>query len=276
MNALSSLEEIFDITSKIRDKKRGFITNFYLEELRHSIWIKKKNFYYEWNGDTCFLFRKTEHYWNAFYLSTSTEELGRALSELNQKYSNASLIFDIVGRQETCDVLMPVFQANGFFQESSLARYIRINNAPIENDLEIKKVQRATIEQAREANRLLHQYMDERIEQIPDIEEYEEWAKLGHILVYLVDDKIAGFFDYEKNKSTTMTRHWLVLPEYRGHHIGATLYHRFLYEANDTKRILSWIIQSNEISIKNHVHYGFKRENLFDYIMTNEKTANKS
>lgn len=276
MNALGSLEEIFEITSAIRNKERGFITNFYPEALRHSIWIKKKSFFYEWNGDTCFLFRKNERYWNAFYLSTSIEELGRALSELNQECSDASLIFDIVGRQETCDMLLPVFQANGFCQESSLARYIRINSIPFENDQEAERVQRATIEQAREANRLLHQYMDERVEQIPDIEEYEEWAKLGHILVYLVDDKIAGFFDYEKNKSTTMPRHWLVLPEFRGQHIGAILYRRFLYEANDTKRILSWIIQSNEISIKNHIHYGFKRENLFDYIMTNKKTTNKS
>lgn len=276
MKAVNSLEEIFEITSEIRDRGVGFITNFYPEELRHSIWVKKKVFFYEWNGDTCFLFRKRKRYWNAFYLSTTIEELGRALLELSQEYSNVSLIFDIVGRQEACDVLLPVFQANGFCQESSLARYIRINNAPIENDPEMERVQKATVEQAREANKFLYQYMDERIEQIPDIEEYEEWAKLGHILVYLVNGKIAGFFDYEKNKSTMMPRHWLVLPEYRGHHIGAALYRRFLYEANDTKRILSWIIQSNEISIKNHVYYGFRRENLFDYIMTNKKAVNES
>ena len=270
MERIESIDKIRQLTTETRAKGKGFLTNFYLDEFKHSIWIGKGSLLYEWIVDTCFLFRRTSNYWNAFYMTPSLEDLDHSLFEVGRKYNEYSLIFDVVGRQEKCSVVIPVFKQNGFFEENSLVRFIRINT-PIELDQEIALVKRASLEQTHLVHHLLHQYMDERVEQIPEIEEYEQWGKLGHILVYYVNDEIAGFFDYEKNVTTTHTRHWLVHPKFRGRHIGSVLFRRFLYEANDTKRILSWVIRSNDISIQNHYHYGFRMENMFDYIMTNNK-----
>ncbi len=270
MENIHSIEQLFSINASIRNKSRKFITNFYFEELRHSIWINKQTLFYEWVGDTCFLFRKNASFWNAFYISTDIEELNSSLNFLAPKLNDQTLIFDLVGKKNTCEQLEASFLKHGFSRRSSLVRFSKINTCPIENDTEIEKVQRATLEQAKEANKLLHQYMDERIEQIPDMEEYEEWQKLGHILVYLVDNSIAGLFDYEQSSSTTFPRHWLVHPNHRGHHIGTILFRRFLYESNSTKRIVSWVIENNAISIRNHHLTGFKEENLYDYIMSNK------
>ena len=269
MERIESIDKIRQLTTEVRAKRKGFVTNFYLEEFRHSIWIAKGLLFYEWIEGVCYLFRKTANYWNTFYIASSLDELAHSLFEVHDRYKEFSLIFDVVGRQEQCDGLIPLFHQSGFFEESSLVRFIRINT-PIELDQEIAKVNRASLEQTRIVHGLLHQYMDERIEQIPDIEEYEHWGTLGHVLVFDVDGEIAGFFDYEKNLSTMIPRHWLVLPSFRGQHIGSILYRRLLYEANDTKRILSWVIRTNDISIESHYHYGFKMENMFDYIMTNK------
>lgn len=270
MERVESIEQIRQLIAEVRAKRKGFLTNFYLDEFKHSIWIGKGSLLFEWIADTCFLYRKNANYWNVFYLTSSLDDLNHSLFEVNHKYKEHSMIFDVVGRQEQCNEMLPVFTQNGFFVESSLVRFIRINT-PVELDREIASVERASLEQTHLVHRLLNEYMDERVEQIPDIEEYEHWGKLGHILVYIVDGEIAGFFDYEKNMTTTQTRHWLVHPDFRGRHVGAALFRRFLYEANDTKRILSWVIRTNDISIRNHYHYGFKMENMYDYIMTNKK-----
>lgn len=270
MERVESIDKIRQLVAEVRAKRKGFLTNFYLDEFKHSIWIDKGTLCYEWIEDSCFLFRKTANYWNVYYLAASLNDLSRSLEEMNRGFNNYSLIFDVVGRQEQCAELIPVFKQIGFVEESSLVRFIRLNT-PVEFDREIAKVERASLEQTRLAHGLLLQYLDERIEQIPDIEEYEYWGSLGHVLIYEEDGKIAGFFDYEKNSSTMIPRHWLVLPAFRGRHIGSILYRRLLYEANDTKRILSWVIRTNDVSINSHYHYGFKMENMFDYVMTNKK-----
>lgn len=269
MKKVESIAQLMLLQSEVRDKRKGLLTNFYLDEFKHSIWIGKGSLYFEWIGDTCLLYRKTNNYWNAYYIAPSIEDLAAALKEAKTNYSDYSLIFDVVGRKEQCDVLVPIFIQNGYVEESSLVRFIRINT-PVEYDDELATITRANLEQTHLVHGFLHQYMDERIEQIPDIEEYEHWGELGHILICQIDGEIAGFFDYEKNASTMIPRHWLVLPDFRGRHLGSVLYRRLLYEANDTKRILSWVIQTNEISIQSHFHYGFKKENMFDYIMTNK------
>ena len=270
MKKVESIAQLQQFQSNVRAKHKRFLTNFYFDEFKHSIWIGKGSLYYEWISDTCFLFRKTNNFWNTYYISPSLDELSESLKEVKCEYNENSLIFDIVGRREQCDVLIPIFIQNGYVEESSLVRFIRINT-PIEYGDELALVTRADLEQTHLVHGYLHQYMNERVEMIPDIEEYEHWGELGHILIFQLDGEIAGFFDYEKNSSTMIPRHWLVLPNYRGKHIGSILYHRLLYEANDTKRILSWVIQTNERSIQSHFHYGFKMENMYDYIMSNVK-----
>jgi GNAT superfamily N-acetyltransferase len=269
MERIESIDKIRQLIAEVRAKRKGFLTNFYLDEEKHSVWIDKGVLYYIWEEDTCFFIHKKDSFWYVYYISTESIELRRALGCLKEKYNDISLVFDVVGRWEQCQQLLPLFQSNGFEEESSLVRFIKTTTF-MERDSEIEAIQFANSEQVRQAHALLCRYMDDRVEQIPYMEEYENWGRLGHVLVCMVDGNIAGLFDFEKNATTMMTRHWLVHPDYRGKHIGAVLFRRFLYEANDTKRILSWVIRSNTVSIKNHLNYGFKEENLYDFVMTNK------
>lgn len=270
MLQVESIENIRQLMSIVRDAHKGYITNFYIDDFKHEIWIKKEVLFYVQIDETFFFIHKNISFWNVFYVSTTLIDLENALVKLLKQYGDNSLIFDLVGREKQCKELLPLFLRCGFKEESSLVRLLRINT-PVEPDEITNRVSIATIEQAKQVHKMLNTYMDVRIEQIPYWEEYENWCKLGHILVYMEGDKIAGFFDYEKNSSTMIPRHWLVHPEFRGKSIGSALYKRLLVDANDTRRILSWVIRTNTISIQSHHHYGFKEEDMFDYILINRK-----
>lgn len=270
MLQVESIEHIRQLMSEVRDAHKGYITNFYLDDFKHKIWINKAVLFYVQIDETVFLIHKNISFWNVFYVSTTLIDLENALVKLLKQYGDNSLIFDIVGREKQCRELLPIFQRCDIKEESSLVRLLRINTQ-VEPDEITSRVSIATIEQAKQVHQMLNTYMDVRIEQIPYWEEYENWCKLGHILVYMEGDKIAGFFDYEKNSSTMIPRHWLVHPEFRGKSIGSALYKRLLVEANDTRRILSWVIRTNTISIQSHHHYGFKEEDMFDYILINKR-----
>ena len=269
MELITSIEKIHEYGTSIRNLKKGFITNFYLSEPRHQLWIDKNTFFYEYIGNTCFFVKEWESFTAVFYNAASKEDLEKDIVAFKNKYDNKSLIFDVVGRMEQCQSLLPLFYDCGFVDEISLVRFLRINT-PVESTDEIMSVQKANHDQVVKIHQMLHYYLNERTEQIPYLEELIEWSDLGHVLVFLDGDKIAGFFDYEKNNTTLIPRHWVVHHEYRGKHIGSILYHRLLWEANDTKRILSWVLRNNTVSIISHHHYGFKEENMFDFVLTNK------
>lgn len=59
----------------------------------------------------------------------------------------------------------------------------------------------------------------------------------------------------------------LVLPEYRNQGVGSELFRQFLWEGRETKQQILWVNQANENAIVRYEHYGFKKENMYDYII---------
>jgi len=138
----------------------------------------------------------------------------------------------------------------------------------MDNNKFISNVSKATIEQITDIYILLNKYFDKRTEQIPFIEELEEYARLNHILVYTDGNKIIGFLIFEINASTLYLRYWFVHPNYRDKKIGSTLLRSFFDEGKNTKRQFFWVIKSNDNALKRYKHYGFTEENMFDYVLT--------
>ena len=116
-------------------------------------------------------------------------------------------------------------------------------------------------------HQLLHQFFNEKTEQIPFAEELEGYAKEGHILVCEESSNLAGFLIYEINATTIYLRYWFTLPDFRDKKVGSRLLRRFFEEGKNTKRQLFWVIRNNENAIKRYKHYGFAEENMYDFIM---------
>lgn len=267
MTHLQSIEEIRNLVAGVRNKRKGFVTNFYLDEFKHHIWIQKGDFFYDIIGETLFFIKNSVTFSNLFYNSTSIETLSDDLKEFKSKYPELVVIVDIVGRDSQCKPFVEALKSQDYAEATSLIRMTRITES-IDYHPD-KSITLATTSEVTDIYNMLHQFFDERTEQIPYIEELLEYAKDGHVLVCHENDILAGFVVYEINATTLYLRYWFTHPAYRDKKIGSRLLKRFFEEGKATKRQLFWVIRTNENAIKRYRHYGFKEENMYDYVMIN-------
>lgn len=269
MDKVISIEKTLELIKEIKNLHKGFITNFYLDEFKHNIWIQKGYFYYEKVNDTCFFIKKDKGFWNVFYCSTDKNDLENSLKLFELTNGDTIIMIDIVGNSEQCKDINNIFFRNGFYEYRSLVRMSKMTQndcTEIAND----RIDFANQFDVKYILALLNKYFDSRCEQIPYLEELEEYAKNKRILVYKENNEILGFLIFEMNKTTLYLRYWFVHPEHRDKKIGSLLLNRFFYEGKDTHRQLFWVITDNENAIKRYVHFGFKNENMYDYVLTNK------
>jgi len=269
MDRIKSVVQIQQLVAEVRAKRRGFLTNFYLDVEKHSVWIDKGVLFFLWEGDTCFLIRKKEKFWNVYFVSTGFEDLEKGIRMLEINSEGAPLMVDVVGRKDQCGALVGLFLKCGYRFSTTFVRMTRIPSVG-EKWLASEKVKLVSLEKVKEIEELLYQFFEDKNEQIPYYEELAFYAKLGHVLACVENDKMMGFLIYEKSPSTLYLRYWFVHPDFRDKKVGSDLMNRFLEQGKDTKRQLFWVRQDNENALNRYRHYGFKEDDMFDYIMTNK------
>ncbi len=265
MQIVKSIEDLQRQVADIRTLRLGFVTNFYLDPVKHSIWIEKGDCFTERVADTLFVIKQSLSFWNVFYCSTSIDALGNDMELFLTRYSDRIMMYDLVGRDIQTKPLVDLFKARGCREASSLVRMTRMTE-PIDYFPD------ATIRPATEkdlpwVSRQLHQYFDERVEQIPYDEELMDFIRHGCILICEEDSNKAGFLVYESNATTLYLRYWFTNPDYRDKKVGSRLLRRFLEVGKATKRQMLWVIRTNETAKVRYQHYGFAEENMYDYVM---------
>lgn len=269
MDKVISIEQILEFITEIKNLHKGFITNFYLDEFKHNIWIQKEHFFYERVNNTFFLIKKDKCFCNMFYCSTDMNELENSLKLFKLANGDIIIMTDIIGNINQCKIINSIFFRNGFREYRSLVRMSKITQkdyTEVVND-HVGFANRCDTTQVFD---LLNKHFDSRCEQIPYLEELEEFAKNKRILLFKENKDVLGFVIFEMNKSTLYLRYWFVHPENRDKKIGSLLLNRFFNEGKDTRRQLFWVISDNKNAIKRYVHYGFNNENMYDYVLTNK------
>ena len=265
MQKVQSIEQLQQLPAEIRSFRRGFITNFFLDPVKHGLWIAKGDCCTERIGSTLFIIKQSPTFWNVFYCSTTLDDFSHDLAEFMTEYPDVTMMFDIVGRDIQCQPVVELFRSKGCKEVTSLVRMTRMTT-PMEY-IPDGSIRKATENDIQKVSLLLHSYFDEQTEQIPYDEELLDYARLGHVLVCEEEGKMAGFLIYELNTTTLYLRYWFTHPDYRDRKVGSRLLRRFFEEGKDTKRQLFWVIRTNENAIVRYRHYGFAEENMFDYVM---------
>lgn len=265
MERVHSIDQLQQQSAEIRALRKGFLTNFFLDPVKHGLWIEKGDCYIEHLGSTLFIVKQSLTFWNVFYCSTTIDEFGTDLSSFMAEHPAKTMMFDIVGRDVQCQPMVELFRSKNCKEATSLVRMTRMAE-PFDyiSDATIRKATEADIPQV---SLLLHKYFDAQTEQIPYDEELTDYARQGHVLVCEEQGLMAGFLIYELNSTTLYLRYWFTHPDFRDKKVGSRLLRRFFEEGRDTKRQLFWVIRSNENAIKRYRHYGFAEENMFDYVM---------
>lgn len=265
MHIVQSIVELQQQIAEIRSLRLGFLTNFFLDPSKHSVWIEKGDCYMERVGNTLFIIKQSPTFWNVFYCSTTTEEFSKNLTTLMTQHPAITMMFDIVGRDVQCKPMVELFVSKGCKEATSLVRMNRMAE-PFDYtpDISIRKATEADIPLV---SQLLHEYFNPQNEQIPYDEELMDYASQEHILVCEELGRMAGFLIYELNGSTLYLRYWFTHPDFRDKKVGSRLLRRFFEDGKDTKRQIFWVIRTNENAIVRYKHYGFNEENMYDFVM---------
>lgn len=266
MQIVKSFENLQRQVAEIRSLRLGFVTNFFPDPVKNGLWIEKGDCFTERINNTLFIIRQSPSFCNVFYCSTTLDVLSADLEAFHSQHICKDLMYDIVGRDVQCQPLVELFKAKGCKEATSLVRMTRMTE-PMEFTPD-STVRYASEKDVPVISQYLHEYFDERTEQIPYDEELKDYTKQGHILVCEENGVMAGFLIFELNATTLYLRYWFTHPEFRDKKVGSRLLRRFFEEGKETKRQLFWVIRSNENAIKRYKHYGFKEENMYDYVMT--------
>ena len=94
MDKIVSIEQLQELIINIRNLRKGFLTNFYLDKFKHSIWIEKGALFYILIDETLFFLKKDIGFSNLFYCSTIVENLSRSLHLLLSSYSETRFMWE--------------------------------------------------------------------------------------------------------------------------------------------------------------------------------------
>jgi ribosomal protein S18 acetylase RimI-like enzyme len=269
MQQVFQLSTLLDAIAEIRNLRKGFITNFYLDEEKHGLWIKKGCLFVEKIEDTLFVVKKNEGFWNVFFNSTTFASFQIDLHRFTYANKQLTLMFDIVANNRMITDFSNVFSKEEYNKYTTLVRMSRIS---LNNETKPSEgVFFANRGQGTEILDILNCYFDRLTEQIPYLEEINKMIDNHEVVVCEKDGKIIGFAIYELSKSTLYLRYWFVHPDYRNMKVGSRVLRQFFYNGKNCKRQQLWVIETNENAIKRYENYGFKAENLYDIVYTNKK-----
>jgi ribosomal protein S18 acetylase RimI-like enzyme len=180
-----------------------------------------------------------------------------------------TLVVDIVTKNELCEEKR-VFEEHRFNIYTSLIRMSYYGNNHHLDGSNSTAVRNATPEDTTAVMELLTFYFDPRAEQLPDMEELTEWIRNSNIILFEKLGKVAGFIIYDLKPKTLYLRYWFVHPDYRDLKIGSHLFKEFLSRGKDTQRKMFWVIRTNQNAINRYLHYGFKEENMYNFVFVNK------
>lgn len=265
MVRIDSIEQIQTFSQSIRSLSKGFITNFYLNVEKHSIWIEAGEFFVYETPECIFFLHNNGTFYHLFFTATSTDSLCVALQKA--PFYDELLSIDILGAKE--NVIKDALVNIGFYEYKSLYRMYHIGCMP---QYEMEKMPDvATIKDLDEINFILNQVFDPLSEQIPTKGELALTISKEGILIFRAEGKIKGLVLFELSKQSLHWRFWWVEERYRDQHVGALLHHSLMNLAKGTKRQMHWVVSTNDNAIKRHEHYGYVAEPLYDYVLLNKK-----
>lgn len=265
MNKLISIAQISDMVADIRNLREGFITNFFLNLDKHTIWIEEGSFFYIKKNKCTFFIKENKGFYNLFFSATDAKALHIALNDLPIMQDLISL--DVVGNEDS--PILKTLEEVGFHRYETIYRMSRVG---LPGDYMFNpEIEEATIEDVPTIKKLLDTHFNALSEQICCEKELEIFVKNHTLLVYRDEVGIRGFIIYELQGLTLYLRYWWVDPECRNLGIGAKLYHSFFNRGKNTKRQIHWLIETNDNARVRYEHYGYKKERFYDYVLLNKK-----
>lgn len=275
-NRLLNNRELQQEIVNIKTLKKGYITNLFLEQGKIERLIEQKKLEIETGNEFVLIFRRNTGFTNVYYAASSKEAMSSRLVELGKE--EELYVLDIIGKDPEIITDIDFFEQNHFHKYTHLNR-MNILKGNEDNDISFTTdihVQMAQISEAANIERELKKHFDAVAEQLPEKEDVISWIENGGLYLYKENEEILGIVIFEINGTTSFLRYWFVNPLHRDKKIGSKLLNQFFYRSRECKRLLFWVIGSNTNAIERYKHFGFKSENLYNYVITNKRIKHET
>lgn len=267
MPRVESYEQTQRFTKLIRQQRKGFVTNFYWDTNKHPYWLAEGSLQYEESDECVLMIHQNEGFVNLYYMATGFDAIS---AMLNRRRNNQDIVVDIVCKGDG-DAEQDAFRQMGFQAYRCLYRMNHVGQIAQTDWFKDDCVNYGSMDDANLVQQALQKDFDPLCEQLPSLKELEDFAERLQLLVIKDGDKLCGFLIAEIIGVSWYLRYWYTSPDYRNLGIGAKLLRASLIDGINTKRQMFWVISDNENAIKRYEHYGFKRENMNDYVMIKRK-----
>ena len=77
MEQVQSIDQLRQLSAEIRSLHRGFMTNFFIDPVKHGLWIEKNDCHFERIGDSLFIIKRSHGFCNVFYCSATLNEFSK-------------------------------------------------------------------------------------------------------------------------------------------------------------------------------------------------------
>ena len=259
---VSSLDQLNALFATVRASGERPLTNFFWDENKHPFWLTEKTLTYDDYPGCVLLTNDNGDFLNLFYYTAGTDALRGALASTEWQ---KQVSLDIVSKAEA-PLEATVFKDCGFEDYRHLYRMSHVGQLPynplLANDTPVAEA--CELEVVRD---MLYENFDPLSEQIPTLYELNEINKKGGIIVYKEQQEVCGFSIFEAKGLTWYWRYWFVSEQHRNKGVGSRLYNGSVKASLQSKRQILWVIDDNDNAIKRHTHFGFKKENMYDYVL---------
>ena len=258
----TSFSHLNGLFAKVRESGERPLTNFFWDENKHPFWLESKTLSYEEYPGCVLLKNDNGEFLNLFYFASNADTLENAMRAMKLEKQTS---LDIVSKSDQ-PIEFSVFRACGFESYKRLYRMSHIGQLPYDPLLANDTCQ-ANLRELEIVREMLYSRFDPLSEQIPTLYELNKINQKGGVIVYKENEEVCGFSIFEDKGLTWYWRYWFVSELHRNKGIGSKLYNGSVKTSLQSRRQILWVIDDNENAIKRHVHFGFKQENLYDYVL---------
>ena len=267
MRKVESFEQTQFFTRQIRSLRKGCVTNFYWDPLKHPYWLAEGSLTYEEFDEGFLMFHNSGAFSSLYYIATDYPTEVLMLQTIQER---ENLVVDVVIRGDNQSAI-EAFKGIGFEPYRSLYRMSHVGQMVQHDWKRDPSVKFGTKADAALVHQVLLKDFDPLAEQIPSLKEIEDFTERGELSVIKDGENLCGFLIAEITGATWYLRYWYTSPDYRNHGIGAKLLRTSLINGITCKRQMFWVLSDNENALKRYEHYGFSRENMNDYVLIKRK-----
>ena len=264
MELVTHSKDVLFAIQKIKVVGDRFLTNFYPDFKKINVWIEEKLLFKFEYSNSVFYIRKQDTFYYLLYFTSNLIELKRALDFILPQIP-FTIVVEIITKKQKSEI-MDVFLSNTFSLYATLVRLSMKTPSIIENNYP-QNIRNAELNDLQFVMDRLNNDFDKYSENIPILRELEELIQNKFILVYEINNEIAGFIIGENTSQTQHMRYWYVNQEFRDLKIGSKLFKGFLVMGKNTQRQILWCLINNENALKRYEHYGYGQESLYDHIL---------